>query len=146
MNRALVVSCVIRVRTHCRQFQQRQVTPASSRQITSPDSGWPVTGSTAALRDALKDPYTKVRFHVSYCLVQIDRGDKAAAQEFLAALPRSGLPKSYPITRIGVLRTLGDLAARDRAAVPVLRDLLQGESDRVWVALADVLKKLNGTP
>jgi hypothetical protein len=35
MNMALVVAWVIRVRTHCRQFQQRQVTPSSSRQITS---------------------------------------------------------------------------------------------------------------
>jgi HEAT repeat protein len=103
-------------------------------------------GAAAALRAALKDPYSKVRFHVSYCLVQIDRGDKAAAQTFLEALPKSGMPKSYPVTRIGVLRTLGELAAREKAAVPVLRALLQDESDRVWVALADVLKKLNGTP
>ena len=44
MNTALVVACVIRVRTHCRQFQQRQVTPSSSRQITSPGSGCSITG------------------------------------------------------------------------------------------------------
>jgi hypothetical protein len=44
MNMALVVACVILVRTHCRQFQQRQVTPSSSRQITSPGSGCSMTG------------------------------------------------------------------------------------------------------
>ena len=44
MNTALTVVPVIRVRTHCRQFQHRQVTPASSRHTTSPGSGCSVTG------------------------------------------------------------------------------------------------------
>lgn len=40
-----------------------------------------------------------------------------------------------------MLRTLGELAVRDRATAPVLRRLLRDESERVRVALVDVLKK-----
>ena len=40
---------------------------------------------------------------------------------FLATLRKVGLPKSYPVTRIQALQTLGEVAARDRSAVPVLR-------------------------
>ena len=39
MKTAFVVAGVIRVRVHCRQFHWRQVTLASSRQITSPGLG-----------------------------------------------------------------------------------------------------------
>ena len=49
MNMALTVEPVIRVRTHCRQFQQRHVTPASSRHTTSPGAGCSVTGCPSRL-------------------------------------------------------------------------------------------------
>src|SRR5690606_35833566 len=45
---ALVVSSVSRVRTTWRQFHLRQVTPASSRQITSPGAGCPSASSDAS--------------------------------------------------------------------------------------------------
>ena len=48
MKIAFVVADVIRVRVHCRQFHWRQVTPASSRQITSPGFGCSTTGSPCA--------------------------------------------------------------------------------------------------
>ena len=44
MKTAFVVAVVIRVRVHCRQFHWRQVTPASSRQITSPGLGCSMAG------------------------------------------------------------------------------------------------------
>jgi len=40
-NTAVVVVAVIRVWAHWRQFHRRQVTPRSSRQITSPGSARP---------------------------------------------------------------------------------------------------------
>ena len=49
MKTAFVVAVVIRVRVHCRQFHWRQVTPASSRQITSPGRGCSVAGSPCAV-------------------------------------------------------------------------------------------------
>jgi hypothetical protein len=62
------------------------------------------------------------------------------------AAAKGALPRGYPETRIGVLRTLAEVAAQDRSAVPVLREIMQGEPHRVWVALADVLKKVGISP
>ena len=48
MNTARVVAVVMRVRVHCRQFHRRHVTPASSRQTTSPGSGCSTHGCAVA--------------------------------------------------------------------------------------------------
>jgi len=59
-NTARVVAVVSRVRVHCRQFQRRQVTPASSRQTTSPGSGCSTTGSPAAVVSNGSSPAARV--------------------------------------------------------------------------------------
>jgi len=102
--------------------------------------------ATASLRAALKDPYTRVRLHVAHCLLRLDPNDDEAGKVLVAAATRGALPRGYPETRITVLRALAEVAARDESVVPALREIMQNEPHRVWVALADVLKKVGISP
>ena len=83
-------------------------------------------GAAEPMRAALKDPFNKVRFWVAYGLVRADRNDPAKAV-LLEAVQKAGLPQVYSATRIEVLRVLGELALKDKAAVPVLRQALDFE-------------------
>jgi HEAT repeat protein len=102
--------------------------------------------ATASLRTALKDPCNRVRLHAAHCLLRQDGDDREAAAALLEAATKGALPRGYPETRIAVLRAMAEVAARDRSAVPALREIMSSEPHRVWVALADVLKKVGISP
>jgi HEAT repeat protein len=98
------------------------------------------------IRPALKDPYARVRIKIALCLLQIDPKDREAAQVFLADIPSAGVPQFQPLTRLKYFRQLAELAHAHPQARIILRSLMQGEPDRVWKDLGEVLKKMEIQP
>jgi len=99
-----------------------------------------------ALRSALKDPYSKVRRQAAYALVRLDANDGEAATAYVEGVRQSGLPAAFPVTRLAMLRTLAELAAENKEAAALLRELLAVESHRSWTALNGMLQKLDIHP